>query len=85
MQAQFDRARSDATLILAVIWTAGILATIFGLVVYFAVQSYDPALSCSELYGKAHIGGVDQVPKDLDAWDDYELLCHDGYGRPSVP
>ena len=73
MQAEFDHPRSDAIVILCVTCAACILVTIVGLVAYLAVQSYDPALSCDEMWGKAFDNS--EVPTNLDAWDDYELLC----------
>jgi hypothetical protein len=70
---RFDPPQSHAFAILGVIWAAGALATVFGLITYVAAQSYDPALSCHELYRKAFNGS--EIPTNLDAWNDYELLC----------
>ena len=77
MQAEFDRPRTDAFAIVWVVWAAGILATIAILLLYVAVQSYNPDLSCDELHDK--VGGG-SVPRNVDAWNDYELLC----GQPPL-
>ena len=83
MQAEFDHPRSDALVILCVIWAAGVLVTLVGLLAYIAVQAYDPGLSCGDLWVKAFSHGGEGAPPNPDAWDDWELLCD--YGYPSAP
>jgi hypothetical protein len=72
MEARCEPTRSDILLVAGVIWGAGLLLTIAALLVYIAVKSYDPALSCDELSANAFTPGA--LP-DNDARDDWELLC----------
>jgi hypothetical protein len=77
MQAELDRPGSNAIAVLAVVWAAGVLAIIAVVLLYIAVQSYDPDLSCEKLRAKA---GRGDVPRNIDAWNDYELIC----GQPPL-
>jgi hypothetical protein len=76
MQAEFDHPRSDAFIIVGIIWAAGLVAALAGLLAYLAIQAYDPSVSCDELAGRAFRGtAAGTRPPDPDAWDDWELTC----------
>jgi hypothetical protein len=77
MHAAFDHPGANAIAVLAIVWAAGVLVTIAVVLLYTAVQSYGPDLSCEKLRDNA--GGGD-VPRNIDAWNDYELIC----GQPPL-
>jgi hypothetical protein len=52
MQARFDAPRSEALVMAFVVWGAGLLAALAAIVIYIAVQNYDPTVSCDELLAK---------------------------------
>jgi hypothetical protein len=76
MHAECEQPRSNALLIACIIWGAGLFGTLAGILTYVAIQNYDPSVSCDELAGRA-FGTTDAgtEPPDIDAWDDWELLC----------
>jgi hypothetical protein len=65
---------SDTLLILYVTLAAGILMMLLCLLAYVVVHSYDPSLSCGKLHDEA-FEGRSEIPTNLDAWNDYELVC----------
>jgi hypothetical protein len=50
-----------------VIWGAGLLAAVASVLVYLAVQNYDPTVSCDELLAKTVEGELGQAPPKVDA------------------
>ena len=49
------------------IWGAGLLAAVASVLVYLAVQNYDPTVSCDELLAKTVEGELGQAPPKVDA------------------
>ena len=75
MEAQFESPRFNPLFIACVIWAAGLLATLTALLVYIAIHTYDPSETCDEVFAKTEPSRLNYGPPDIDAWDNWELLC----------